>query len=191
MGKEQASGYYDSIFSKAGLYSGQLKSMPWFKVWMAASSYILEQSPEHVIDLGCGPGHMALLLMQQGYDGRYVGYDFSAKAIEIASESVEDEMFRFFLGDLKGFDLSSITPQGKTVYVACEFLEHVEWDLSLLETVPSGSTVIATVPNFDDAGHVRYFNTLSEVLSRYSSLISINGAKMVGRRHFVFSGTRH
>ena len=51
-----------------------------------------------------------------------------------------------------------------------EVLEHVVDDVSVLERIPKGKQVLATVPNFDYESHVRFFANVGEVRDRYGSL---------------------
>lgn len=37
-----------------------------------------------VVDLGCGSGYLASALLERSYQGKYVGYDFSPVAVDIA-----------------------------------------------------------------------------------------------------------
>ena len=190
MGKEQGCEYYDSIFGEDGLYTGHISKMPWIKIWRETNSQIIKSGVDHVIDLGCGPGHLSQVLSISGYKGTYDGYDFSESAIGSAEKQNTNDGFRFEVKNLKGCRVDLLPSPSQPIYVACEFLEHVEWDLELLRTIPSGSTIIGTVPNFDDMGHVRHFKNLPEVMIRYSQVLDITMAKMVGRKHFIFCGVR-
>ena len=55
--------------------------------------------------------------------------------------------------------------------VLLEFLEHVERDLDALARIKPGTLVIATVPNFTDEGHVRYFENADGVRHRYRGVL--------------------
>ncbi|MDE0940251.1 MAG: hypothetical protein OSA43_09870, partial [Pirellulales bacterium] len=76
-----------------------------------------------------------------------------------------------------------------------EFLEHVEQDIDVLTRVRPGTTVLATVPNFAHEGHVHHFNSVAEVESRYSSVLSqLNVVAVLeneaGKTYYVLQGTR-
>jgi hypothetical protein len=51
--------------------------------------------------------------------------------------------------------------------ICTEVLEHIEEDLSLLSSYPSGKFLILSVPNFDSFAHVRYFLNQRDVIERY------------------------
>ena len=76
-----------------------------------------------------------------------------------------------------------------------EFLEHIDRDIDVLTRVRPGTTVLATVPNFAYEGHVRHFNSVAEVESRYSSILSqLNVVTVLkneaGKTYYVLQGTR-
>jgi trans-aconitate methyltransferase len=189
VGIERGHEYYDKVFSSSGLYLGDIKSAPWFDVWSAVSDLIISAGSPPVIDLGCGPGHLAEVLSSRGYRSQYVGYDFSSVAIADASAR-DVQSARFEQLDLRDCNMSDFDHPDDAVYVAIEFLEHVEWDIEILSSIPAGRTVIGTVPNFDDPGHVRHFTRLSDAVVRYSDAITVSDARRVGGSHFIFSGRR-
>ena len=43
-----------------------------------------------VVDLGCGSGYLASALLEHNYQGKYVGYDFSPVAVDIARDVFAD-----------------------------------------------------------------------------------------------------
>jgi len=56
--------------------------------------------------------------------------------------------------------------------VCTEVLEHIVDDVPVLERIPRGKHVLATVPDFDYVSHVRFFATAGEVRARYGFLFS-------------------
>ena len=54
-----------------------------------------------ILDLGCGNGELARELIQRGFDGQYLGMDFSEALLNIAREGVAGiENFSFIQGNL-------------------------------------------------------------------------------------------
>ena len=43
--------------------------------------------------------------------------------------------------------------------------------MAILEAIPVGTFIVASVPNFNSFGHIRLFRTAEEVYQRYGSLI--------------------
>src|SRR5690606_28382157 len=56
--------------------------------------------------------------------------------------------------------------------LALEFLEHIKQDLEILNRVRLGAHVFATVPNFPDPAHVRFFKRKKDVYDRYKRCFS-------------------
>lgn len=141
---------------------------------------------QRVVEIGCGAGVLASLLVDQA--ATYVGLDFSARAIEHARRSVPEATF--MVADLRHDAL----PVGQ-VYVANEVLEHLEDDLGLLAAIPAGSLVVVSVPSFDSASHVRYFPREGQARRRYAEMLDIDRVEYVphgnkGRFFHLIRGRR-
>ncbi len=188
MGTELGPDYYNEIFESGGLFASTYQA-PWLPIWIKAASWINDSNVDAVVDLGCGPGHLARILLEAGYQGTYSGYDFADVAIEKARQLVDDDRYGFTHANLKGVNVSELTGGRKAAYVSTEFLEHVEWDLELIRTIPAGSLFVGSVPAFDSPGHVRHFPDLADVKARYGQVITMAEAMRIGRAHYVFCGT--
>jgi trans-aconitate methyltransferase len=115
-----------------------------------------------VVEIGCGPGQLASLLMEQGVE-QYVGLDFSSKAITMAEASVPRG--RFFVGDAR---TTAIYNDFEHDLVICtEVLEHIEDDLVVLSKFLPGKRCLCSVPSFPHETHVRRFRDAGEVKARY------------------------
>ena len=87
------------------------------------------------------------MLRDRGYRS-YIGYDYSTEAIKKASEKglqchVMDVLnnqvvFRYHLA------------------LALEIFEHTD-DFQILNNIPKNTSIIFTVPEFDDPAHIRHF----------------------------------
>ena len=79
--------------------------------------------------------------------------------------------------------------------ICTEVLEHITADLQVLEGVPAGRRVIATVPDFESETHVRWFESEESVAQRYGPLfdgfevrtLTIPG---IDGRFFLMEGVR-
>jgi trans-aconitate methyltransferase len=187
MGQQQPKEYYDNLWSGEYYKRAASELTHWFPVWEAVAKLAV-RGPEMVVDLGCGPGHLAERLIEHGLSGRYVGYDFSSVAIEEAKKRIVNDRFTFACVDLCSFDF---VPQERACYVATEFFEHVEFDLEILGRIPEHSRVIFSVPSFDDPGHVRHHPTVESIWDRYSDAVSIYGVRtMLGGHRYVVDGVK-
>ena len=114
--------------------------------------------------MGCGPGQFAEYLKAHGFSGTYCGIDFSGEAIQQARRRCPD--YQFLQARLP-LDDPAQTPEHDTV-ICLEVLEHVEKDTDILQSIMPGKFIIASVPNFDSLGHVRYFRDAEQVRARYA-----------------------
>jgi 2-polyprenyl-3-methyl-5-hydroxy-6-metoxy-1,4-benzoquinol methylase len=60
------------------------------------------------------------------------------------------------------------------LFILLEVLEHVNDDMKLLSTLPSGSRVIFSVPNYDSKAHVRFFGSAGDVIQRYQKILNFS-----------------
>ena len=158
------SGWYDDVYSHGHTdYATHYSESRYLPVWEALCERIAPGSS--VLEVGCGPGQLAEMMLDRGV-GSYVGFDFSPTAIDLARKRLPDR--RLEVADARTSDVYS--SEKFDVVVATEVLEHIIDDLLVLERVPRGVLVLATVPNFDYASHVRWFVSEEEVRERYEPL---------------------
>jgi SAM-dependent methyltransferase len=120
---------------------------------------------DSILDIGCGPGQFALFLQDKGFR-RYLGLDLSEVAVKMAREKCPS--FEFIRSDIYE---SSILEDGAFDIVIClEVLEHLEKDIEILKRIASNTRFIGSVPNYNSAGHLRYFANKAEVETRYQEL---------------------
>ena len=173
--------FYDRIYATSAGYKHPVDSAvhgAWFKVWdWGANGLDLEK--DRVLDLGCGPGHFAELLVSRGFDpNRYMGVDFSEVAISQAFMRVPGALF---VADELPTNLKRlIETHEPTVITALEVIEHVSSEVEK-EFLALGIRTLITVPRRDDASHLRFFPTQEEAETYY-------GRKMqpIGETHWGF-----
>ena len=116
-----------------------------------------------VIELGCGPGHLAALIHEQGHE--VVGVDISAAKIQAARDAFPG--VEFHACDIARLDLPAASFD---TAVLAEVLEHVDDELgaAFLTTawrlLKPGGRLIVSVPNEDcipHRNHVRVFDRRS------------------------------
>ncbi|MCH8822208.1 MAG: class I SAM-dependent methyltransferase [Planctomycetes bacterium] len=169
MGEQKGPDYYDVQLARV---CEPLETSPWRRLYETVLSIMPPPAQaEPVADLGCGTGRFARLLQQNGYTD-YWGVDFSTKRIEEARRYVPG--FEFTVADLLSPEVHERLRRYQ-VFVLTEVLEHVTDDLDILSRLPSGGHVIVSVPNFDSAGHVRYFESVDKVIERFETLIDFAG----------------
>jgi SAM-dependent methyltransferase len=129
-----------------------------------------------ILEVGCGSGFLAEMILRE-HGGTYRGFDFSPEAIRSASARTgRPELFSVS----NALDTRSYVCDYDTI-VCTEMLEHVDGDLDVIRLWRAGTWCICSVPNFDYAGHVRFFNTSDEVATRYGGPIDIRAVIKVSR----------
>ena len=166
---------YDDMYKTGGAggnYFAPYQSSRYIAVWTRALK-MLSSKPHHskIIDIGCGPGQFANMLLDHGYTN-YQGLDFSTEAIKMAKRTNPRYASCFRTGD--AFATELLDPDNPyDIVIFFEILEHLENDLALVKRVRPGTMVLLSVPNFDDPNHVRLFHNEQEVQARYADLLSI------------------
>ena len=155
--------YYDSIFSISKKYQTHGSESAYVPAWNHIQSILNNRKATSILDLGCGPGQFAEYLAENSCDFDYVGIDFSSVAISQARRKCPQYSFYeevLPMGDYLQFG-------DPDALICTEVLEHIEDDLALLSSYPSGKFLVLSVPNFDSFAHVRYFLNRKDVIGRY------------------------
>ncbi len=161
--------WYDNIYGmKKSVYLLPACQSTIYPIWRRIVGLI--GSEERVMDLGCGTGQLAQVLMASRKNF-VIGVDFSPVAIEVARSMMP--FSRFELGNI--YDSSVYDLCEYDCVVLCEVMEHLEEDLKVLEMVKPLAHVIFTVPSYITWSHVRGFSSESEVIERYMHLLEIGG----------------
>jgi 2-polyprenyl-3-methyl-5-hydroxy-6-metoxy-1,4-benzoquinol methylase len=161
-GEAQAS-WYDRAYQRAPKhYSQHYTKSPYYFTWTVIADRA--RSARSVLEIGSGTGQLAQLLRDQGVE-KYVGFYFSREAVAIARQRAPGLDFRF--DDARTTQLYHVLDHD--LVICTEVLEHIDGDIALLQALKPGIRVIATVPSFDSASHVRYFSDAETVRMRYSA----------------------
>jgi len=178
------SDYYDGVFAKdLEWYAADPEQCQYFPIW----SRMVEQIKGPVIDVGCGVGQCAQLIVRRGHEF-VVGLDFSKVAIQKATK--RNPGLEFVCDDVMLFNF---TKYNYNTIFSSETFEHIKDDLGFLERIPWGKRIVISVPNAHAIGHMRYFDSIEDVKNRYKSHIEIDYSdqyKLVNIMFFIISGTR-
>jgi hypothetical protein len=154
--------YYDDAYRSINAYHVPYWHSPYYFLWSVIADRIRREGASSVLEVGCGPGQLAELLLEQGVSN-YTGVDFSPAAIEIARRRLPS--VEFIVDDARS---SSIYEKIEYDAIVCtEVLEHIEDDLRVIGTFPSGKICVCSVPSFPYKSHVRFFGDACEVKNRY------------------------
>jgi 2-polyprenyl-3-methyl-5-hydroxy-6-metoxy-1,4-benzoquinol methylase len=159
--------FYDALaYGRDFHCSRHFTESPYYFLWTVITDRILRAKASCVLDIGCGTGQLGGMLAEHGVH-RYVGFDFSSERIQIARKLWP--FLEFHVADAYNTSLVKEVPYD--CVVCTEFLEHVSDDLGVLQRLRPGTLVLATVPNFDSAAHVRVFENANEVKARYEQVL--------------------
>jgi len=161
-GVEQPPEFYDATFNESKHWKQHYTKSHYYPLWTVIADRIRHLNIRSILDIGCGPGQIACLVRDLGVE-KYVGLDFSPARITRA-RSVCPE-YKFIATDI--FECDILEKSNYDCVLIMEFLEHIEKDIELIRKIPAGTQIIATVPNFPAAGHVRHFHSIEDVKSRY------------------------
>ncbi|MCD6162424.1 MAG: class I SAM-dependent methyltransferase [candidate division Zixibacteria bacterium] len=153
--KEKDSEYYD------GLYLRGFTAAEYYPIYKFALQILKSFPSPRVLELGCGLGDMAKMIMAEGIS--YRGFDYSEEAIKRCKNLCPQGDFRvgniYNDNDYKPFDYNTV--------IALEVLEHVD-DMQIFRSIPPGVRLIASVPNFKDKAHLRIYEDIKEdIIERY------------------------
>lgn len=176
--KTQVSETYDQMFledEQSNVFSLHYRYSPYYPLFKAVRSEMKKLNTQSVLEVGCGTGGLAHLLIETT-KVKYKGFDFSPVAIDKARKRTNIHDQTFWVSDAFNMDYGLIDFD---TIICTEVLEHLEKDIEVVEKWRQGCNCICSVPNFDSAYHVRYFDNEEDVLKRYGKLIKINSIKRV------------
>lgn len=193
MGRERPSDWYDAVFATSRRYRTTPQGSKWYPVWSQVLQLLEKSDPTTIVDIACGPGHLAQMIAQDKKLPSlrsYRGIDFSEVALAQARLRVgKNSRFVFEKADL--VENPEVVSSGEDAfYVLCEFLEHVRDDLLVLSMVPPKARIAFTVPDCGGSPHVRWFANEEEVINRYGGLVDGLSVRRVGDHHYVAFGWR-
>lgn len=167
-GIEKGADYYDETFEAADHWKNHYTKSHYYPLWTVVADRIKSRGKTKILDIGCGPGQVACVMGDTEQVDDYLGLDFSNKRIAQAQRVCPK--FKFLQADV--FTSDVLDNHDYDTVLLMEFLEHIDQDLEVLQRVKKGVYILATVPNFDAPGHVRYFGSVKEVEQRYQDHIS-------------------
>jgi len=177
--KEYDARFYDRIYRRGGdrkEYFKPPEESVYYPAWMGLIAR-LDRNEARILELGCGPGQLAILLLRSGF--RYLrGIDFSGEAIAMARKTAgEGHWDKFVFGDL--YDETLYRAVEYNTVICGEVLEHLERDLAVLDLIRPAAKVLGTVPNYASRAHVRHFDDEGQIRSRYRSSLEIRSIQKI------------
>ena len=138
---------------------------------------LIESEQGLILEIGCGYGNFAEIVMNAFQGGRYVGIDRNEEKIRANRQAHPNLSFECLDMTRSEFAQMQYLWDAETV---CSFqtFEHVGKidgfeDVCLLSRIRPGCEIIISVPNFKSADHKRWF-TLNGWIERYRAIIRID-----------------
>ena len=163
-----SSKYYDEVYSISEKYNVHGSESAFVEIWSKVVSLIKKHQLTSILDFGCGPGQFAEYLNLNITKVQYTGLDFSSEAIKKAK--IKNPSNNFYQASLPSKDYFQYA--SFDLIICIEVLEHIENDFEVLNSIPSGTPIIFSVPNYKSFGHLRIFKSEDEVRLRYESIIN-------------------
>lgn len=158
---EKDAGYYSGIYRRGYDTTG------YYPLYRLVLNLLTKFCKPRVLELGCGLGDLGRMIIEAGYP--YRGFDFSEEAIAQCRHRCPGG--NFFHGDV--YNRDNYDPVDYTVVIALEVLEHVD-DLRIMELIPPGARLIASVPDYDDAAHLRLYRDIRrDIIARFRPWLHI------------------
>ena len=165
---------YDWMYENDDETYNNPRTSQYYKMYQKTLAMVLESGVKSVLEVGCGSGTFSQMMVKAGLS--YTGFDFSPVGVRKAQ--ARDPRTEYFVGDATD---PACYARPFDAIVCCEVLEHLADDLAAVERWPSGAAVFCSVPNFDDATHVRLFRSETEVLDRYGGLMQISHIERIAK----------
>lgn len=168
---EQGHEYYDAIFARGYVTRG------YYPLYEQVLRMIEQPGPPRgVLEIGCGVGDLGRMIVERGYP--YRGFDFSPVAVECSRKLCPEG--KFVTGD--AYNSSAYLPHDYDTVVALEVLEHLD-DIRIIENIPAGVRLIASVPDYDDVAHLRlYQDPHRDIVERFRPLLKVTNIVLLSRQ---------
>jgi len=158
---EKKSEYYDNI------YAAGYDTLRYQPIYRGILEYLRQLESPRVLEIGCGVGDMGKMIVDNNIP--YRGFDFSAMAIKCSREICPEG--NFWVGD--AYNRANYLPPDYNVAIAFEVLEHTD-DLRVIENIPAGVHLVASVPDFDDIAHLRvYQDPQRDIVERFRPYLDV------------------
>lgn len=163
-GEQQPAEYYNQFGVNDHLKKHYTQSK-YYPTWLLITDHLLGTGCRRILDIGCGPAQFAKLLFDNGFTD-YTGIDFSEARVSHAREVCPG--FTFMCRDV--FEEGLVENLNYDAVVMTEFLEHINEDIAIIRRLKPGSRIFGTVPNYGDKAHVRKYESVDDLHSRYGGL---------------------
>jgi len=146
--------------------------------------FALKDKPESIFEFACTYDFLALEIIRELPDVRYVCTNFDPEVVEYIQNKMGVKSFVFDANEIPYTDLTEFDA------FVCTSLEHFENDIEILDSLPEPCIIYFCVTNMPDRTHAWGFDVEWEIYDRYKDVMRIvdykifkqhNRMKMIGR----------
>lgn len=192
-GQERSAAWYDARYlSGREKFVQDYARSHYYFLWTVITDRVRRAGVRSVLEIGCGAGQLARLLLDQGVE-QYVGLDMSPAAVELAQRHSPEA--RFEVADARTSDI--YTRVAYDAVVCTEVLEHVTEDLLIVSRFAPGARCYCSVPSFPWMSHVRNFADADAVHQRYgpffddADVLALRSPRNERDTFFLLEGVRN
>jgi len=170
---------YNECYANSERYKQHYKDVDYFCVWKCVSDKLSEN--DKILDLGCGPGHLAHMLYDKGVK-TFVGIDFSSVGIKMARAKVSS--YTFIEADLNSVNYDRYSD---FKFVSVEVFEHLKNDIEVIKKLPK-NYMIFSVPNYLCVDHYRTYDNEEFISKYYKNVLEIVNIESfsMGRKNIIY-----
>jgi 2-polyprenyl-3-methyl-5-hydroxy-6-metoxy-1,4-benzoquinol methylase len=156
---------YNLTYLSSNEYKSHYTQTTFFTMWKCVMGKLSKENK--LLDLGCGPGHLANMLYDNGFEN-YVGIDFSNVAIYMARVKVPT--YTFIEANLSDVDFNNYSDFN---FISTEVFEHLENDIELIKRLPK-NRIVFSVPNYLCIDHYRVYDDEDFIKKYYRDVLDIS-----------------
>ncbi len=131
----------------------------------------LKLFPKVCFEIACAEGNLAYNILKEHKQitKYYLSY-YADEALKLASKNLAEFANKTILFNLDAENYDEIAKYKFDTFI-CTCLEHIRNDRQIIKSLPLGTIIIISLPNFSWPGHLRTFRSLENCFERYEDLI--------------------
>jgi hypothetical protein len=161
----------------------------------AILAMVKKAKPRNVLEFACAGPFLAQMLVDNVRSiARYTCSNFSTRMVEYCQARLKNypqcDVALIDADVRRSTDMHRDRIAAYDTFITTS-LEHIQFDLDLVNEFPTGSTFILSLARFDDPEHFRVFESAADITSRYGGLLKIKKIdESTDGKKFVALGVR-
>jgi len=138
---------------------------------------------DSALDVGAGFGGIAYKFIKAFEPKEYCAYEFSSAHHHITKP--KDSSTNLIVNGESFKDLPTSVISKYDIVISTETLEHINWDIEFIKSIPTSKWLAITIPTFLGCGHIRSYPLMESIEHRYGEYLDIVASEWVGNRRRV------